>query len=62
MVRWVRGGDTLLGCEAARSPDDLDSPFLWGLFGCGGVWLVLPRIIAVLCGVVWVWGCFLRTA
>ena len=31
-----------MGCEAARSPDDLDSPRLRGLFGCGGVWLVLP--------------------
>ena len=40
-----------MGCEAARSPDDLDSPFLWGLFGCGGVWLVLPLIFLRVCGV-----------
>ncbi len=60
----VRGGDTLLGCEAARG-------LFWGGSSCGGegglggvgVWLVLPcwgGIAVVVCW--WVWGgCFLRT-
>ncbi len=36
--RVVRGGDTLLGCEAARSPNG--AVLREGLFW--GVWLVLP--------------------
>ena len=62
VVVGVRGGDTLLGCEAARSP--MIPVLLCDMGGVGvvwGVWLVLP-------GPWWrcalrglVWGCFLRT-
>ena len=48
-----------MGCEAARSPDDLDSPRLRGLFGCGGVWLVPPTTDAGKADVVGV-GLFLE--
>ena len=47
---WVRGGGTLLGCEAARGPRFLGV--------CG--WSSPPWLTVVL--VVGVWGCFLRTA
>ncbi len=44
---WVvRGGDTLLGCEAARGPA---ASWTVGL-GVWGVWLVLPVMVAAVCG------------
>ena len=58
--RVVRGGDTLLGCEAARS--SRQGPFLRGWSSVVGVWLVLPGTAAANAGRVLVWGCFLRTA
>ena len=41
--RVVRGGDTLLGCEAARSSMTLECfPVGEWFEGLWGVWLVLP--------------------
>src|SRR5690606_40145360 len=49
---WVRGGDTLLGYEAARSPGTS--------FGRCGVCGWSPRPWMLYQRMWWVWGCFLR--